>query len=243
MPAGEPKKLLVLIPALNEEATVGAVVQAAQRQLHCDVLVIDDGSTDATAAKANSAGAYVLRHPFNLGVGAAIRSGLRYAAREMYPVVVQLDADGQHDPAEAERLLAALDSGADLAVGSRFADGYEAGHVRRWMMRRLAKTVSRRVKSEVHDATSGFRAFSSRAVGTLAGVYPTAYLSDTVEALLLAANFGLSIAEVEIKMHPRQGGRPSSGSIRSAIYLLRVWLVILLHPVRARPPGAEMAGR
>ena len=127
MGAGSPRgvgrvdRVLVIIPALNEEATVAEVVASVSGHLDADILVVDDGSRDLTAERAVAAGATVLRHPFNLGVGAALRTGFQYARDEGYQIAVQLDADGQHDPADAKRLVDLVADGtADLVVGSRF---------------------------------------------------------------------------------------------------------------------------
>ena len=223
--------LLVIVPALNEESTVGEVVSAALAALDCDVVVIDDGSTDETAAEALRAGASVIRHPFNVGVGGAVRTGLRYAHRTERSTVLQLDADGQHEAPEGKRLVDALEH-CDLAVGSRFETGYDVGRIRGFMMRRLSRVVSRRLGSPIGDTTSGFRAFNRRSIDVLHETYPSTYLSDTVEALLLASDAGLTVHAVPVRMHQRQGGQPSSGGFRSALYLLRLWLVILMHPIR-----------
>jgi glycosyltransferase involved in cell wall biosynthesis len=229
--------LLVIIPALNEEASVGKVVRRASEVLRADVLVIDDGSRDDTAREAAAAGALVLRHPFNIGVGGAIRTGLRFAAERGYERVVQVDGDGQHPPEEAVRLLARLDEGYDLVVGSRFASGYKVSGMRRLAMRLLSRMVTRRVGVPIEDTTSGFRAFGRHAIESLSLDYPTAYLSDTVEALLLAADRGLRVSEVDVSMRLREAGVPSSRRLRSLMYLGRVVLVVLLH--RVRKPGAQ----
>jgi glycosyltransferase involved in cell wall biosynthesis len=220
------------------------VVEAAVVGLGADVVVIDDGSTDATASVARAAGAVVLSHPFNLGVGGAIRTGLRYAAERRYRSVLQIDADGQHLPGEAARLLAELDAQrADLVVGSRFASGYartaagyEVSFVRRLSMRVLSRLVSRRLHARIFDTTSGFRAFGPRAIDVLAPVYPSAYLSDTVEALLIAADHGLRVVEIPVEMRERAGGAPSSGRLRSLFHLVRVLFVVFLHRVRRPKP-------
>lgn len=225
--------MLVIVPALNEEATVAEVVRSARSELGCDVLVIDDGSTDATAWTARRAGAMVLTLPMNLGVGGAIRTGLRVAREQGRRQVVQLDADGQHDAREAKRLLEMVEhGGVDLCVGSRFGSDYEVSAARGSMMRLLSRWVSRKVGTEIDDTTSGFRAFGPRALELFSRNYPTEYLSDTVEALLIASDAGLRIAEIPVQMHQRQGGTPSSGRLRSAVRLARLWIVILMHPYR-----------
>jgi glycosyltransferase involved in cell wall biosynthesis len=209
------------------------VVRAARRALDCEVLVVDDGSSDRTAATARSAGALVLRHPFNLGVGAAIRTGFRYASEHGYTRMLQVDADGQHDPVEAQRLLAPLEAqSADVVVGSRFAAGYEVGVVRRASMRLLSRVVSRRLGVQVTDTTSGFRAFGKRAIDRFSVAYPSVYLSDTVEALMLAGDWGLRVVEEPVRMRPRMGGAPSAGGALSVVHLLRLFMVIALHRVR-----------
>jgi glycosyltransferase involved in cell wall biosynthesis len=225
--------LLVVVPALNEAAAVGGVVGGLLERLDADVLVVDDGSTDRTAAVARAAGAIVLRHPYNLGVGAALRSGFRFARLRGYDRVLQVDGDGQHDLEATKDLLQRLDDGdCDLVVGSRFESGYRTGRVRRLTMQLLSKVVSRRLGVHVPDTTSGFRAFGPAAVERFALSYPSAYLSDTVEALLLAADWGLRVAVVPVVMHPRTTGVASAGPVRSAVMLLRLLLVVALHRVR-----------
>lgn len=208
--------------------------------LTVDILVVDDGSTDRTAELAAAAGAIVVRHPFNLGVGAALRTGFRFARSRGYTVAMQIDADGQHDPAEAARLLDEILHGADLAIGSRFAHGsgdYEVSSGRRFSMRVLAGIVSRRLGQPITDTTSGYRAFSARAIGLFAEEYPSAYLSDTVESLLIAHYAGLRIVEVPVAMRERMGGVASNNSLRSTYHLLRLMLVIAL--ARFRRPVSK----
>lgn len=224
--------LLVIIPALNEEETVTEVVRSVRAHLDADVVVIDDGSRDRTTARASAAGAIVLRHPFNLGVGAALRTGFRYAVTNGYTIAVQVDADGQHEVTEAKRLVEMVEAGADLAVGSRFEAGYDVGRLRGLSMRLLSRWVSRYLGRPITDTTSGFRAFGPTAIARFAESYPRAYLSDTVEALLLAADWGLVVEETNVKMLPRQGGQASSGTMKSIYHLTRLSLVIALHRVR-----------
>jgi glycosyltransferase involved in cell wall biosynthesis len=242
MSPAEADETLVLIPALDEEGSVAEVVRGAREALGCDVLVVDDGSSDHTSVRARRAGAMVIRHPINIGVGGAVRTGLRVASLRSKRFVVQLDADGQHDTADAARLLEAVRSGScDIAIGSRFERGYDAGFARSTMMRVLSRYVSKRIGTRITDTTSGFRAFGPRAIELFSRSYPTMYLSDTVEALMLAADRGLTVREVPVQMHPRVAGTPSAGPVRSATRLARLWLVLLLHPIRQpeRPRGVS----
>ena len=231
--------LLVIIPALNEEDSIDAVVRDARSVLRADVVVVDDGSTDRTGDLAVAAGATVLTLPYNLGVGGAIRTALRYAQERGYRRVLQLDGDGQHEASEGLRLVQTLDTaGVDLVVGSRFAAGYEVGTGRRFVMRILSRTISRRLGTRITDTTSGFRAMGSSTIAVFAKEYPLDYLSDTVEALLIAGDAGLGVAELDVRMRPRQGGTPSASPLKSAYHLVRLLLVVLVHTIRRKPkPG------
>lgn len=226
--------ILVVIPALNEEGSVGQVVKevhAALPQAH--VLVVDDGSTDRTAAVATAAGGDVLVLPFNLGVGGALRAGFRYAVRFNYDVVVQVDADGQHDPAEVGSLLEALGE-ADLVIGARFAGSgdYVVRGARRMAMRLLARSLSHRTHATLTDTTSGFRAFDRRMIEIFARDYPAEYLGDTIEALLIAARAGCTVSQVPVHMRTRQAGTPSQSSIKSVFYLARAVTAVVMSRAR-----------
>src|ERR1039458_7225626 len=154
-----------------------------------DVLVVDDGSTDQTALRAREAGAVVARLPYNLGVGGAMRLGFRYAVERDYDTVVQIDADGQHDPAFVPQLLERIAAGADLVIGARFAGigEYRARGPRRWAMTLLSSVLSHLAGTRLTDTTSGMRASSRPLMNLFAGNYPVEYLGDTVETLAMAA--------------------------------------------------------
>lgn len=225
-----PDRTLIVMPALNEESSVAAVIGEIREALPgVTVLVVDDGSTDATARVASGAGALVARLPFNLGVGGAMRVGFAYALRNGYDVVVQIDADGQHDPRDVPLVLEALD-GADLVLGARFAGAgdYEMRGPRRWATRLLAATLSRTARTHLTDTTSGFRASGPRAIALFARYYPAEYLGDTVESLVIAARAGLTVRQVPVAMRARSGGTPSHNPVRAAIYLARAAIALLV---------------
>jgi glycosyltransferase involved in cell wall biosynthesis len=229
-----------MIPALNEEDSIDAVVRDARSVLGADVVVVDDGSTDATADLAVAAGATVLTLPYNLGVGGAIRTALRYAHERGYAQVLQLDGDGQHEASEGLRLVQTLEAGdVDLVVGSRFAAGYDVAFGRRLVMRTLSRTISRRLGTRITDTTSGFRAMGAPTIAVFSKEYPLDYLSDTVEALLIAGDAGLRVAELDVRMRPRQGGTPSASPLKSAYHLVRLLLVVLIHAIRRKPKPGE----
>nr|WP_267901106.1 glycosyltransferase family 2 protein [Amycolatopsis panacis] len=232
------RKVLIVMPALNEQASVGSVLAEVRRVLpEIDILVVDDGSQDQTARIAREAGAEVARLAVNLGVGGAMRTGFRYAAARDYDVVIQVDADGQHDPEEVAALLSALDAGADIAIGSRFAGkgAYRAVGPRKYAMVALSLVFSRLARHKLTDVTSGFKAMGPRAIKLFAAYYPAEYLGDTVEGLVLAIRAKLTISEVPVLMRERAGGTPSHSPVKSAVYLGRAGLALLLALMRRRP--------
>lgn len=192
----------IVIPAFNEEARLPAVLTELRRTLpDHDLVVIDDGSRDRTAEVAARAGARVLRHPYNLGYGAALQTGFKYALECDAPWVVQMDADGQHLPAEVPALVALLASGdCDIAIGSRFLapSGYEMGALRS-TGRQLIRALGRLAGLDLTDPTSGFQALSQRALALYArDWFPTDY--PDVDVRLVAARDGLRIREVPVQM-------------------------------------------
>jgi glycosyltransferase involved in cell wall biosynthesis len=226
MPAA---RTLIVVPALNERATVGHVVELLRAHGH-DVLVVDDGSSDDTAVIAQRAGARVLRLPINLGVGGALRLAFRETVRLGYGVAVQCDADGQHDPGQVETLLTALHAGdLDLVIGSRFAGdtrGYRVAAHRRLAMRVLAWVASSAARTTITDPSSGFRAIGPRLLPVFARSYPADYLGDTVEALVDAGRAGFRVGEIPVTMSERRAGVASAGNGAAAWYTLRVLVII-----------------
>lgn len=216
-------RLLVIMPAWNEEETVEKTVRELRTLApDADILVVDDGSTDRTADCAREAGASVLSLPYNLGVGGAMRAGYKYAKRSEYDQAIQVDADGQHDPKDIEAVVAGLEH-ADISIGARFADrgSYAVSGPRRWAMVFLAAVVSKVARTRLTDVTSGFRAANRQAIDQYCRYYPSEYLGDTIDSLVVALRSGLTVTQVGVEMRPRQGGTPSANPIKSAVYLLR----------------------
>jgi glycosyltransferase involved in cell wall biosynthesis len=236
--------VLVVVPAWNEEGAIAATIADIRAMSDGEILVVDDGSTDRTAVEATRAGALVCSLPYNLGVGGAMRTGYRYALRHGYDVVVQIDADGQHDPRYLPLLIAQLapmkPDGADLVVGARFAgegSTYRVSLPRRFAMRLLAVVLSRLAHTKLTDVTSGYRVANRRAVELFAAHYPAEYLGDTVESMVIALKAGCRVAQVPVEMRTRQAGQPSQTPFRAAVFLARALVALSLALIR-RWPGA-----
>jgi len=244
-PVNPDRSYLAVVPAYNEAATVGRVVRSIrQRAPHFDIVVVDDGSTDATGPIAEDAGAHVLRHPFNLGIGGAVQSGFVYALDNGYDYMVQVDGDGQHLPEEIAVLADAMaaDPRVDVVCGSRFLGdhGYPAPVSRRTGIHIFAFLLSRLIGQRVSDPTSGFRLYNRRSIALFARDYPHDY--PEVEAVLMVHHHRLRIREVPVRMLERGGGVSSIRSGKSAYYMIKVLLAIFVGLARARPvvePGDD----
>jgi glycosyltransferase involved in cell wall biosynthesis len=229
---------LAVVPAYNEQATVGRVVRAIRAHAPgFDIVVVNDGSTDSTADRAVEAGARVLHHPFNLGIGGAVQSGFLYAYENGYDYMVQVDADGQHDPSEIGKLIDTMDADPtlDMVCGSRFAADlkYRAPVSRRTGIHIFAFLLSRIVGQRITDPTSGFRLYNRSAISVFARDYPHDY--PEVEAVLLVHFHRLRMDEVPVRMYKRDGGVSSINSGKSVYYMIKVLLAIFVGLVRARP--------
>ncbi|WP_285248827.1 glycosyltransferase family 2 protein [Pseudarthrobacter sp. efr-133-R2A-89] len=232
----ENNRVLVIMPAWNEADCVGATVaEVLSLDEPYDVLVVNDGSTDGTPHLAAAAGATVLNLPFNLGVGGAMRAGFKYAQRLGYRQVIQVDADGQHDPRNIREVLNGLDS-ADISIGARFADrgDYTVKGPRKWAMKLLATVLTKLARTPLTDVTSGFRAGNSRAIAQYLDHYPAEYLGDTIDSLVVAIRSGLKVTQVPVEMRPRQGGTPSHHPIKAAVYLGRSFFALAFALTRKR---------
>ncbi len=231
-------KRIAIVPALNEEQSVARVVdEIRQFDREFEVVVVDDGSTDDTASRAEGAGARVLRLPYNLGIGAAMQTGYQYAWDRGCELAVQVDGDGQHDARELSRLIEPIEDGrADVVVGTRFAgdQAYRTSFLRRIGIRLFARVVSLMVRQRMTDTTSGFRAANRRAIRLFAADYPHDY--PEVEAVVLAVRHRLRIVEVPVAMRTRETGRSSITALRSLYYMTKVSLALFISLFRRYPP-------
>ncbi len=231
---------MIVMPAFNEAAVISEVIAEVRSTLpSAHILVVSDGSTDDTVGLAKTAGAVALALPFNLGVGGAMRLGFQYAKLHGYTVAVQLDSDGQHNPADVPALVSAL-AGYDVVIGARFAGSgdYEVRGPRKWAMRFLSSTLSRALGTELTDTTSGFKAHGPRAIQVFARNFPVEYLGDTVEALVIGHHAGLRFGQRGVAMRERAGGTPSHNPSRSAIYLFRALLALTIAFLRPKPKAS-----
>ncbi|MCC6503284.1 MAG: glycosyltransferase family 2 protein [Deltaproteobacteria bacterium] len=223
-------KLLIIIPAFNEEATISGVIASIRRHVpSADIVVVNDGSRDRTAGLAAGSGAVVLSHLYNLGIGATMQTGYKYARSKGYDIAVQVDADGQHPPEQIERLVKPVMEGrADIVVGSRFmGEGdYKPSIARSAGMVFFSQLVSAIIKEKITDTTSGFRASGKRCIEYFSSRYPDDY--PEVEALVLLHKKGFSIMEVPVSMAERAGGKSSITPMKSVYYMVKVLLAILV---------------
>lgn len=230
-PAEGDEAVLAIVPALNEEETVADCVKGLL-SLGLPVLVVDDGSTDATGAKARAAGASVLRLEVNQGVGGALRAAFRAARAHGFRAVVQSDADGQHPSSSVSLLLAVdRDDPVDLLIGSRFvaSDGrVDTSVPRRAAMTGLAWLATRAGDARLTDTTSGLRVIREPLLGALADWIPPHYLGDTYEVVLGTARGGYTIREVGVTVRERQVGRSTASTFTALRLTLRCLLITLL---------------
>lgn len=224
------------MPAWNEEEVIGRTISELLSVMpHCDLLVVNDGSTDSTVRVAEEAGARVLSLPYNIGVGGAMRAGYKYARRFSYDRAIQVDSDGQHDPRDVQLVLAGLEQ-ANISIGARFAGrgAYTVHGPRAWAMRFLSWIVSHLAHTRLTDITSGFRAADRKAIEQYCRHFPVEYLGDTIDSLVVAIRSGVTVTQVPVEMRDRQAGTPSHNPAKAAIYLGRS-MVALVVALTRRP--------
>lgn len=227
-------KLLVIIPAFNEEMSIGAVIEDVVK--HCpqaDILVVNDGSTDRTQQVAEEQDAFVIRLPLNLGIGGAMQAGYRYAYRNNYDYAVQVDGDRQHRAEELIKLIETISSEeCDFVIGSRFITptGFTSTASRRIGIKLLSIIVFVLVGEKIFDVTSGFRIAGRRAIKLFQQDYATDY--PEVDSIVLLHKNKLRLKEVAVSMNPRTTGTSSINAIRSIYYMVKVTLAILIRSMQ-----------
>ncbi len=231
------RKIVIIIPAYNEAKSIARIIDDIKEHIPCaDIVVVNDGSLDATSQVAKSRGVFVLDLPFNLGIGAAMQAGYKFARLGNYDVAVQCDGDGQHPPYQIKNLISALDERkVNIVVGSRFIGtfGYRSSVSRQIGIILFSKLLSIITKTRLTDTTSGFRAIDKKAIESFSFYYPSDY--PEVEALVLAHKEGLKIAEVPIRIYPRKEGSSSIGLLGSFYYTVKVFLAVLIDLFEAAP--------
>ena len=228
------KKTIVIIPAYAEEATIEGVISSVKKEYpSADIVVVNDGSRDNTALIARGKRVPVLDHPFNMGIGATMQTGYKYAFRKGYDIAVQFDGDGQHPAEQIDELVLPVDKGeADIVVGSRFlgVGDYKASITRSAGMALFSRLVSKIINEKVTDTTSGFRAVNRKIIEYYCTNYPDDY--PEVEALVLLHKKGFKIREIPVKMVERAGGKSSITASRSVYYMVKVILAIFVDFLR-----------
>jgi glycosyltransferase involved in cell wall biosynthesis len=223
------KNTLIIVPAYQEESNITRVIEDIRSHMpKSDILVVNDGSTDKTASLARDAGVKVIEHPFNMGIGAAVQTGFKYAGRHRYTEALQLDGDFQHPAQEGPRLLQLLkDLKADLVIGSRFITdtGYHGSWFRRTGNRLFQWVNLLIVGQKIIDNTSGFRAYSRKAIDLLSKTYLGEFPEP--ESIGYLKSQGCTIIEIPVRMRNRTGGTSSITPIRSVYYMIRVLASIL----------------
>ena len=229
--------VLAIIPAYNEERNIANVVRDVREGGFTNVLVVDDGSVDNTAAQARAAGAYVLSLTYNLGIGGAVQAALKFAVERGFAYVLRLDGDGQHKVEEARKLLQMVRADqVDVAIGSRFLPGqhtYKPPMSRAVGIRWFATMTSLLTRKPAYDTTSGMMALNRRAFTILANNFPQDY--PEVESRILMYKTKLRVTEVSVVMHPRAAGESSITPWHSVYYMFKVSLATVLAAMRQAP--------
>lgn len=232
------EKVLIIIPAYNEEANIKNVILLLKKQnADFTCLVINDGSQDKTQQEAESTGlATVIQLPSNLGIGGAVQTGFKYAFYNNYDYAIQFDGDGQHLPSEIPKILEPLQKKeCDACIGSRFVvktSGFQSTFMRRVGIRFFEKLNNLLIKQKITDSTSGFRAYNKETIAFLASHYPTDYPEP--ETIILLGKNNFTIKEISVEMQERQGGHSSISGLKSAHYMIKVSLAILMTAQRAK---------
>ncbi|MBI4640751.1 MAG: glycosyltransferase family 2 protein [Candidatus Tectomicrobia bacterium] len=228
------RKIVIIIPAYNEEACIGNVIAQIRELIpFADIVVVNDGSTDETSRIANEMGVELLSLPYNSGIGVAMQTGYMFAHERGYDAAIQIDGDGQHNPRDIINLLIPLwENKADVVIGSRFIEqkGDQSSLPRRLGGKLLSLFIYTITGESMTDPTSGFRSANRKAIEFYARHYPSDYPEP--EAIVLLSRHQFRMIEVKTTMNSRQGGKSSITFLRAWYYMIKVSLAILLDALR-----------
>ena len=228
-----PPRILVIIPAYQEEHSIEGLVRSLRERYPYDVLVVNDGSTDRTSDAAREAGATVLDLPCNLGIGGAVQTGFLYARDHGYDVVVRIDGDGQHEVEDIPNVLEPILAGrADAVIGSRFLGEteYRGSIPRIFGIQHFRWLVNLFTGYRVTDPTSGYFAINRRLIAFYSDHYPSDY--PEVDAYILMHRLGARALEVPVRMYDRAEGKSSITSFQAVYYMVKVTLSFLINCIR-----------
>jgi len=231
------KKKCVIIPAFNEQEHIASVISGIKNRTDANIIVIDDGSTDLTAKKAGEAGAFVIRHPFNMGYGVALQTGYKYAVRKKYDFLLQIDGDGQHDPNAINEFFKLAESNqCDVGIGSRFLG---KGHYNAGTLKSLGISFFRFVirvisGATITDPTSGYQCLN-RKVFTLftEDSFPCDYPDANI--IVMLHRKGFIVKEIPVAMTENPDGRSMHKGIYTKIYyFFKIFLSIFIALIRGK---------
>jgi glycosyltransferase involved in cell wall biosynthesis len=230
-------KVLIMIPAFNEGTVIRRVVMDLKKSYpKFDLVVINDGSSDATMFEAEAAGARVLPLPFNLGIGGAIQTAFKVADEEGYDATVQIDGDAQHDSAHLMKVLdPVLSNELDLCIGSRFlsdTSAFKSTYLRRIGISFFSALLSFMTQKKMTDPTSGYRATGRALIHRFAVYYPVDFPEP--EAIKIANRHGARIGEVPVNMRKRLGGISSIRSLDTIYYMVKVTFAIFIDSLKKK---------
>jgi hypothetical protein len=224
-------RILAIVPAYNESGNIKSTLENLKNAPLCvDIVVVDDGSKDATYHEALESGAQVIALPFNLGIGGAVQTGFQYAKTHDYDIVIQFDGDGQHDVRYLTDLIEPIRQGrADMVIGSRFIApfmGYRSSLIRRMGIHFFAGLLSFLTRCKMTDPTSGFRAYNRKIIALFSDFYPQDFPEP--EAIMVARRMRLNVLEIPVQMNKRVHGHSSIRYLKTLYYMVKVTFAILL---------------
>ena len=235
-------KILVIVPAYNEAGAIADTIgEIRQKAPGADILVINDGSEDGTAQVLERNGQAHLDHCLNLGIGGAVQSGYKYADRAGYDYAVQIDGDGQHDPAYILPMIAWMqETGIDMGIGSRFLEhrGFQSSLMRRAGIRFLSGLVFLSCGARIHDATSGFRIVNRRFIRLFARNYSDDF--PETDSIPRVVRCGGRVAEYPVEMRERMTGQSSIDMGKTLYFMVKVSLAVLMNSFILRKPAADL---